>query len=181
MDINLQINPSFEAVFLINGKLSESGKVVYGSNEVVYITVLPLDAYILPYTVKMVGERIKSNGDLASCYNLGESNYYLKLLPRYNYVYNVGAIKGKAGLGIVEKFFNYVLKRKLALARECLSEDLSNSIGDEDLSAFFDGFSDVIKSGDKDGEYYLIGKGSKGILFWFEVVDGAINNIVEKG
>ena len=175
------IKPVFESIFLINGKLSEDGRIVFGINEVVYITVLPLEAVLLPYTVKMVGHRIKSNGDLAACYSLGDGDYYLKLLPRHNFVYNVGdSKKEKAGLSIIEKFFNFVSKGKLALARECLSDDLSYSIDDEDLKAFFDEYTDLVK-GENSGEYYLIKKGGKGVLYWFNIVDGVIDNIMQRG
>jgi len=187
MEIKLKLAPQFESVFLINGRLSEGGVVSYLDNEVVYVTVLPLEAFMMSYTVKLVGAKIKSNEDLAACYDLGDGNFYLKLLSRYNYVYAVGdksmdkeGEKRKAALGIVEQFFKAVTKGRINLARECLSEDLSRSIEDEDLSAFFDGYSDLVKSEKRSGEYYLIGKGGKSTLFYFDIDGGVIDNIVER-
>ena len=182
MDINLSLKPQFEAVFLINGKLSEGGRIVFSNNEVVYITVLPLESMLLPYTIKIVGDKVKSNEDLAFCYNLKDGEFHLKLLPRYSYIYAVGEKKKgkeKTSQGLVQKFFNYVLKRKLSLARDCLSNELSDSIDDENLKAFFDGYDDLVK-GENCGEYYLIKKNNKGVLYWFDIVDGVIDNIVEK-
>ncbi|MCL2555906.1 MAG: hypothetical protein FWE03_02650 [Firmicutes bacterium] len=181
MDINLQIKPQFEAVFLINGKFCEISNIIFKNNDVVYITVLPLEAFMLPYTIKLIGGKVRSNTDLASCYSLSSNEYYLSLKPRYNYVYTISKAQQPLNnqQSIIEKFFYFVLKGRLCLARECLSDELSKSISDEDLAAFFDGYDDIIKNEKKDGEYYLIAE-NKGVLFWFEIVDGLIDNIVEK-
>jgi len=179
MDINLKISAQFEAVFLINGKFSEGGTVCYGTTDVVYITALPLDAVLLPYTIKLVGGTVKNNLTLAKCFKLARDSYFLKLLPRHNYVYSPeNAFDAAQKKSKIERFFQHVKKGKLSSARELLSEDLNDSIDDKSLSAFFDGFFEIVST-ETAGHYYLIKSDGEGVLYNFVTKGGLIDNILE--
>ncbi len=179
MDISLSINCDFESVFLINGNLIEGGEIVYAENEVVYLTVLPLSAMLLPYTVKLVGGAIKSNEELAKCYNLGAGKFYLKLLARFNYVYSIPSTKKTETGDLIEKFFKCVIENRIQDARSCLSQELSESIDDQSLLAFFDGYNDIIADDRTKGLYYLIDQTQNGTLYNFSLKYGVIDNIIE--
>ncbi|MCL2675717.1 MAG: hypothetical protein FWE84_03915 [Firmicutes bacterium] len=177
MDITLTINGGEDTVFLINGRLFEGGDIAYGENEVVYVTVLPLSALLLPYTVKMVGGSIKSNHELVKCYSLEPGRFYVKFFPRFSYVYCVPSVERVETRDIAEKFFKAVSEKKTDEARECLTRELSDSIDDRSLLSFFDGFKDIVVM--ERGLYYLIDKNDRGVLFNFLVKNTVIDNIVE--
>jgi len=186
MEINLKIAAEFDAVYLVNGELSESSEFSYGQDDVVYITILPLDAALLPYTLKMVGGGVKNNSALAKSYRLNAGEYHLKLLPRYNYIYSVENTAASnsyaanfAPASKPQRFFDLVIKKKLAAARELLSDDLNQSIDDASLGAFFAGFFDMVP-GSATGDYYLINRDNCGVLYNFALVGGLIDNIIEK-
>lgn len=201
MEYRFSLNPTFESVFLINGKLIEGGEIICASDGVAYITILPLSAVLLPYTVKMVGCKVKSNPELCKCYRLDSDKYYLKLLPRYNYVYSVTPEVSVDPADLVDKFFICVRAGKIEDARGCLSPDLSQSIDDHSLIAFFDDFVDLVASdcygnhgvnhggnanagaGNNSyaggGQYYLINKDGSGVLYSFIIKNGVIDNIIE--
>ncbi len=178
MDITLRLSCEFQSVFLINGKLIEGGEIVYAQNEVVYITVLPLSAMLLPYTVKLVGEKVHSNHELASCYHLDENKHFLKLKPRLNYVYSVPPTKTNAK-DLVERFFKFIKENRPDEALLCLSEELSQSIDNQSLVAFFEDYNDIIVHDRSKGLYYLIDNQQKGTLYNFSLNGGVIDNIIE--
>ena len=60
MNINLHIKNDFPAVYMLNGVFIESGRrIVIRRDEVTYVTVLPLSAALLPYTVKLAGGKAR--------------------------------------------------------------------------------------------------------------------------
>lgn len=180
MDITLNLNCNFDTVFLINGKLFESGEIIYGEKEVVYITVLPLSALMLPYTVKMVGGSVKSNLELVKCYSLESDKFFIRFSPRYSFVYSVPVPKTPGDVwDIAEKFFNAVVEKKTDEARRCLTGELNAGIDDKSLLSFFDGFKDLIAHDAARGLYYLIDQKNHGVLYNFVLKNGTIDNIME--
>lgn len=177
MDITLKLSCDYQSVFLVNGKFIEGGEIVYAQNEVVYITVLPLSAVLLPYTVKLVGEKVHSNNELASCFRISDNNYLLRFLPRYNYVYSVPS-KAKEN-DLVEKFFKLIKENQPDKARLYLSEELSESIDNQALLGFFEDFFEIVVHDRSKGLYYLIDNEQNGILYNFEMHNGVIENIIE--
>ena len=176
----MKIAAAFDAVYLVNGELSESPVFSYGQDDVVYITVLPLDAALLPYTLKMVGGSVKNNVALAKSYRLESDEYHLKLMPRYNFVYSTEAIADSAPREAKpQRFFDLIQKKKLSAARELLSDELNQSIDDTSLAAFFKGFFDIVPAV-LSSDFYLIDADNNGVLYNFALVNGLIDNIVEK-
>lgn len=177
MDIKLILKPQFDSVFLVNGKLFEGGEIEYGQNSVVYITVLPLDAVLLPYTLMLVGGTLKCNHSLASSYKLDENVYHLSIKPRHNYVYSVESGGQDEPSSMPEKFFRLLKRKKTAAARELMTKELSASVDDKALVSFFDGFKDIIS--DSKGLYYLITDSDAAKPHSFIIKNSLIDNIVE--
>lgn len=179
MEIRLTLNSAFESVYLVNGKLVEGGEILYGDSEVVYITVLPLDATLLPYTVKLVGAALKCNAALCKCYNLGSNKFHLKLLPRHNFVYGVSRPDAAPDGGLPEKFFSVLKAGKVNVAREYLTADLSDSIDDASLQAFFEGFVDILPADKQSGLYFLARENGAASMYRFILRGTLIENIAE--
>jgi len=84
---NIFIKTDFKCVFLLNGTFSEKADgFLYPKKEPLYITVLPLNAYLLPYTVKLLGAKTLENESLCASFSRGDKTY-IKLIPRYNNIY----------------------------------------------------------------------------------------------
>jgi hypothetical protein len=179
MDIKLSIKNDFETIYLINGRMLENGEIYFGQNEVVYITVLPLDPVLLPYTVKLVGGRVKKGELFAKTYMLDKDRFVLKLLPRYSYIYSTSE-EEKIEKDVVERFFSLVRGEHLLEARELMTSELSESIDDKSLADFFEGRNDIVAENKSKGRYYLIDSEGNGVLCSFVIRSGKIDNIIEE-
>ncbi|MDR2202043.1 MAG: hypothetical protein LBP26_04695 [Clostridiales bacterium] len=183
METVIHIRAAFKCVYLLNGAFVENADAVrYDDREPIYITALPLSAHHLPYTVKALGGAALSNPELASIYTLPERHYYVKLAPRYNYVYSPEHRETAPARTLTESFFFNVKGLRPKLAREALTPSLSQSIDDAALKSFFDGYVDIIENtltGNPPNGWFLIDKLNKGSLFVFEMKDGLIDNIVQ--
>ena len=70
----------------------------------------------------------------------------------------------------------------LSSARTKMTENLSSSIDDESLRAFFEDYTDIIDAavvGKPKGNFFLIDKNDVGAPFRFDIKDGLIDNIVQ--
>ena len=183
MEITYHIKAVFRCVYLLNGAFVEKAdNFTYSGDEPLYITVLPLNAHHLPYTVKVSGFGALSNEHLISIYRLPENNCYIKLAARYNYVYSTEHRETPDKLGFVEGFFLDVRHGNLVSARAKMTDNLSKTIDDTALRAFFDDYTDIIENtvGKKlPDSYFLIDKSDKGVLFRFEIKDGLIDDIIQ--
>jgi len=184
----VHIKTDFATVYLLNGTFSEKADgFSYPKNEPLYITVLPLSAHLLPYTVKIVGAKAIENAQL--CVSFFKENFtYVKLLPRYNYVYMAKeASSMQVNSSTPERLFNAVRGKNFALAKKYLSQNLIETIDDAALEAFFDPYNAIVKDEFNKVElvaigenYYLIDKDLNGTLFSFEIFDGLIDNITSE-
>lgn len=176
MNTDLKLNALFDAVYLINGSFVENGKVTVRSDEVTYVTVLPLSAVLLPYTVRLYGDRISSNEDLCHVVKKTPNELVISLRPRYNYVYTPteGFTPPRSFIG---KFFKYVKCGSFGAARTHLTAALSADVTDEGLAAFFDGYDELIEG--ENGECFLSGKGKTATLK-FSLVGSKIDDVVEE-
>lgn len=187
MNINLHIKSAFPAVYLINGIFVENAdKLVIRPNEVTYVTVFPLSAALLPYTVKLAGGKARCNEELCSVFSLTPDNLLVRLRPRYNYVYSTksGDFPRANRDETVTSFFDCIMKKDMASARKYLTESLSSSIDDASLASFFNGYEDIVAndgyvSADPDC-YFLIDKSGKSSLFSFSLKHGLIDDITER-
>ena len=183
MEITYHIKAVFRCVYLLNGAFVEKADdFVYNGTEPLYITVLPLNAHHLPYTVKISAFNALSNEHLISIYRLPENNCYIKLAARYNYVYSTEHRETPDKLGFVESFFLDVRHGNLVSARAKMTENLSKTIDDEALKAFFDDYTDIIENTvcEKiEGSWFLIDKSDNGVPFRFEIKDGLIDDIMQ--
>ena len=81
--------PHFECVTLINGAFNERPAALsYPSASPLYITLLPLRAILLPYTVRLIGGKVASNAELARSFEAGADRYIITFDERHNYVYS---------------------------------------------------------------------------------------------
>lgn len=185
MDITLFIKSSFDTVYLINGSFFEKpNKLVVSSGEIAFITVLPLSAGILPYTVKLSGGKVFNNTDLCSLVKISPEKYLLRFFPRYNYVYAPSQKDQPTTLdGVVLRFFSAITRGDLILARTCLTSSLSSAITDDALKEFFKPYCDIIDghgvSGYGENTFLLVDNTDKITPFRFSLKAGLIDDITE--
>ncbi|MCL1945391.1 MAG: hypothetical protein FWF56_06290 [Firmicutes bacterium] len=182
MSIVLHFEASFEAVYSVNGIFLESAnKIKYQDNQAIYVTVFPLKAQLLPYTVKLIGGKVVTNKELCDSFALPLDNYFVKLHPRHNYVYSPQTRRTDISTDIVEQFYNYIKKGNLTMARTMMTEDLNKCIEDDGMTAFFAEFVELIKNNFFDdlpnSGYFLITKDGQNAFYIFDIVDGLIDNI----
>ncbi len=175
MDINIVLLPETESVYLLDGRFFEGDFFVTAPDEVVYITVLPLDARFMSYTVKLIGGKVASGREVALMCKIGEGDYALKLGARYSFIFS--SEHKNVSEDMCCRFFYNVKGKHFALANEQLSPSLSG-ISEKDLNAFFADFTDIIKVKDK---YFLIDASAVGHECVFAFKGGKIDNISVDG
>ena len=205
---NITIKTEFESVFLLNGVFSECLKpFLYPINEALYITVLPLEAQLLPYTIKTIGAKALCNPSLAQfdfdprshkmVSNLADSaaakrarglapgfdtfynnNITITLLPRYNYIYDLNKAPNftksenstsannnntfsksntttvlenlnnnwQSTKTVAEKLFYAIKQNDFATAKNYCTQNLLNTITEQDLKSFFKDFISIEKA-----------------------------------
>ena len=166
------LRSDFECVYSINGVIRENGEWEIEDGVVYYVTVLPLDSLYVPYTVKLVGNKICSNRALAMSVKTKRDTYLL-FTKRYEYVFTPPAFGDRSG--IVPKFFALVKQAKFTDARALLTTSLSDSVSDEDLAGFFAGY-DFIARISKD-EWLLASKSGEGEITSFVLDGDKINDV----
>ncbi len=176
MKVTLYLSAQYETVFLVNGTFVENGKVTASSEEVVFITVLPLSAVLLPYTVKLLGKKVSSNENLCFTFQKSESEIVVYFKPRYNYVYTPSD-KFRPPSSVITEFFFAVKSKAITKARSYLSPSLSSSVSDDSLTSFFDGYDDIAEG--ENGICFLTGKGGRTASFQFTLVGNTLDDVTE--
>ena len=130
-----------DSVLLLNGSFVQSATAVrYESLEPLFVTVLPLSAAYIPYTVQIVDGKAVSNSDIAVCCDMGGGHRYIELKPRYAYVYSPSAPPTvKASVSLASQLLDFVKEGNFSAARLLMTKKLSDTISDEALSDFFGG------------------------------------------
>lgn len=175
--MELQIQASFECVFYINGEFFETAESVEMSEfDVAYITVLPLEPALLPYTVKLCGtESVKNK--LAYGVRL-QDTFLLMLSPKYPLVYETKKTPPPSSL--IGRLFSLV-KDDLTAAYAMLSEGLKKDIDKNTLAAFFEGYERIAECKQKDkNRFYLIDRNGRAKAHSYSVCDGFIDDIREE-
>lgn len=187
MEIFYHFDCSMRAVFLVNGVFFENiSKLKSEFADSLYITVLPLDALYLPYTVRIGGGEVFANDSLTTLYRLRDNRYYVRLLPRLNYVYTprkheAPPKKNSPAL----RLFTAVKQKETAEARALLTPALSASVDDNSLLGFFDGYRDMVENdnyvGGHSDSFFLIPEEEKETAAFFKIdyVNGLIDNLSE--
>ena len=178
MYFRLNIKTDYDAVFTINGSFTEGRKTLsLLDDEIYYITVFPLNAVLLPYTVKLANGFVASNDDLARVSEISPTQRILKFSPRYAFVYASGGENPIKEVSLPLRFFNAVKSGKLSEARSHLTTDLSSSVSLEALSSFFDDYFDLIEN---DGKFYLVDGNGKASKYRFTIKDNLIDDVSEE-
>ena len=134
--------PHFECVTLINGAFNERPAALsYPSASPLYITLLPLRAMLLPYTVRLIGGKVASNAELARSFEAGADRYIITFDERHNYVYSPRTPVTHPPTDPAERFFRAVKSGDVGLARGMMTKELSESVTDEALADFFSPYS----------------------------------------
>ena len=169
-----------DSVLLLNGSFVQSATSVrYESLDPLYVTVLPLSAAYLPYTVQIVDGRAVSNSDLAVCCDMGGGHRYIELKPRYAFVYSPYSPPAvKASASLPSQLLDFIRAGNFSAARTLMTPKLNNAISDEALSSFFDGVIAVRENIYTPRKGYLLVK-SDGTAPYCEVSlkDGLIDDI----
>lgn len=176
MNMTLRLNARFDAVFLINGVFIESGVATVRDGEVTYVTVLPLSAVLLPYTVRLYGDKVDCNENLCRTVRARRTEIAVQFQPRYNYVYTPGEKFTPPESAIVD-FFNAVKSGNYNAARTYLTAELSAEVSDEGLAAFFNGYDELAEG--SNGECFISGKGRTATLK-FTLSGGKIDDVTEE-
>ncbi len=182
MKIKYSIEAEFETVWLINGVFREdAGVTEYPALSPLYVTALPLKPLLLPYTVRLLDGKATSAADLADSFEVAEGRYAVRLKARHNYVYSpVHTLTAEGGKGVVPDFYRAVRSGDTAEARRLMTKELSDSVDDESLIAFFAPYSDIVANrfADLSGGFFLIDRATgKGEPFDFDIVRERINDI----
>lgn len=134
-----------DSVLLLNGSFVQSAASVrYDSDSPLFVTVLPLEAINLPYTVEILGGKAVTNGSLALCCDMGDGHYYIELKPRSAYVYSQSEQTPAAHYASVPaQFFAFVREGNFAAARSMMTGELSESLTDTAIRDFFEGVTAI--------------------------------------
>lgn len=182
MDKNLYLKCDFEAVFLINGAfVDRPGKIAADDEEAYFVTVLPLSAALIPYTVKISAMKVRSNPDLCRLYALPTGDVLLRFHPRYAYVYSPSPRNfPEPSAHPVPAFFRAVKNGDFTEARRYLTRGLSSAADDETLSSFFDGYVDIFPDPDGSADvFYLAANDCSAVKFRFRTQSGLIDDVTE--
>ena len=128
------------SVLLLNGSFVQAAAAVrYEYNEPLFVTVLPLDAAYLPYTVEILGGKAVTNANLAVCCDMGGGHYYIELRPRYAYVYSPSERPTPKSDNLPARLSVLVQEHNYDAARTMLTASLNDSVSGDALADFFDG------------------------------------------
>jgi hypothetical protein len=171
---------SENSVLLLNGSFVQSAAAVrYEKNEPLFVTVLPLNATYLPYTVEILGGKAVTNAALAVCCAMEREHYYIELKQRSAYVFSPDAMPPvQSAPSLPAQLLRFVREQNYAAARLLLSPRLSETITDNALGDFFEGVIEVRENTFTPQKGWLLVKddGTAPICD-IEFADGRIDNV----
>lgn len=183
MKIQYAFAPRFECVMLINGAFNEKpAPVTYPSSSPLYVTLFPLKALLLPYTVKLLGGKAMSNTELASSCEIAADRFIIGFAERHNYVYSPKAVEETPIKGLPPRLFALVKAGDFESARKLMTRELSESVDDAAIAEFFAPYSGIIENPYPDiaATHFLTHKDSmKGDGFVFTCDGARISDIDE--
>lgn len=170
-----------DCVLLLNGSFVQTAASVrYDADEPLYVTVLPLDATYLPYTVELIDGKTVSPTPLVTCSDMGEGHRLIELALRSAYVYSPSASAvPPPPPGALAQLLSFVHSGNFAAARAMMSPELSDSVTDSALADFFDGVVSVRENiYTSEGGYLLVRNDGTAARCEITVRGGLIENIV---
>lgn len=183
MKIQYAFAPRFDCVMLINGAFNEKPTpVTYPSSSPLYVTLLPLKALLLPYTVKLLGGKPMCNTELARSCEITADRFVIGFAERHNYVYSPKATEEPPLRGLPPRLFALVKAGEFDAARKLMTRELAESVDDAAIAEFFAPYSDIIENpySDISATHFLIHKDSaKGDGFVFTCDNARISDIEE--
>ena len=181
MDITYYIEADFDCAFLINGVFREKGGLLgYPAKSPLYVTALPLNAALLPYTAKIVSGAVIGNENLVGCYSAADTKIIVKLKERHNYVYSpVASVTSAKPVGAAYDLFRAVKKGDLGGARALITQSLGGTIDNDGLIAFFAPYTEILPNRFAEiGANYLLARTDKKCeAFNFAFSGNLIDNI----
>ncbi len=184
MKIYYALKSEFDCVYMINGTFYEKADVInYPAMSPLYVTVFPLNAVLLPYTVKLLGGRAVCNEQLAQCNEVAPEHFIVRLKERHNYVYSPAHTQAVSPeRGLAPEFYRAIKSGDFAKARNLMTKELSESVDDDTLAEFFAPYCDIVENrfADLSGGFFLINKNTlKGEPFSIDVIGERISDIKE--
>ena len=149
MDANLFLKCVTDAWFLVNGRLVENGSgVSVERDQAVCVTVFPVNPALLPYSARLIDRSVSPDNALVSVVEVGQNCSVALFDSRYECVFSPESYKKPHVFcdGLVCEFFWLVKSGDVNGARSMMSEELSDSVDDGALSAFFDGYKSIFKA-----------------------------------
>ena len=126
-------------MLLLNGSFVQTAAAVrYASDDPLYVTVLPLEAAYLPYTVEILNGKAVTNVSLTVCCDMGGGHRYIELKPRSAYVYSPASMRASEPSSTPGQLLGYVRAGNFTAARSLMSDELAESVSDEALGEFFE-------------------------------------------
>lgn len=155
MEANLFLKSVTDAWFLVNGKLVENGSgVSVERDQAVCVTVFPVNPALLPYSARIIDRSVSPDNALVSVVEVGQNCAVALFDSRYECVFSPESYKKTPVFcdGLVCEFFWMVKSGDVDGARAMMTEELSASVDDSALSAFFDGYKSIFKADFLPGE-----------------------------
>ena len=144
MKLTYAFVPGFECVMMLNGAFKEKpAPLSYPAASPLYVTLFPLHAIYLPYTVRLLGGKVMSNPELASVHEIGSDRYIVTFAERHNYVYSPQHTVTPPARDMPEKLFRFVKAGDISSARTLMTAELSESVDDDAIIEFFQPFSTI--------------------------------------
>lgn len=183
MKITYAFMPRFECVMLLNGAFNEKPMpLAYPAASPLYVTLLPLRAWLLPYTVKLLSGKALCNTELTSVCEAAADRYIVSFAERHNYVYSPAAPHAEPPRSLPEKLLASIKSGDIAGARSLMTADLEGTVTDEGITEFFAPYSGVVENPypDLPATHYLThAEGGGASAFIFRTVSGKISDIEE--
>lgn len=183
MKLTYAFVPGFECVIMLNGAFNEKpAPISYPASSPLYVTLLPLQAIYLPYTVRLLGGKVMSNQELASAREIGSDRYIVTFAERHNYVYSPHYTATPPARDLPEKLLRLVKAGDIPAARALMTSDLSASVSDEAITEFFAPYCGITENPYRDlpATHYLSPtSGGNAVGFIFKTSGGLISDIDE--
>lgn len=176
--MELHIQPLFDCALLVNGAFFEPrSPLELGEYDVLYVTALPTDCALLPYTVKLVGAQ-PVHTELALGLRLSDGLYVLELAPRRPVLYSFAPPPPPATP--IARLFAAVKAGELDRAFSMLTDRLKADIDRATLAQFFARYSRLVEcSWDPASHiFYLVDNNGNAVKHNFTLVNDLIDDLL---
>lgn len=176
--MELHIQTLFDCALLVNGGFFEPQSVLeLGEFDVLYVTVLPTDCALLPYTVKLVGAQ-PVHTELALGLRLSDSLYLLELSPRRPVMY--ACTPPPPPSTPISRLFAAVKAGELERAHAMLTDRLKADVDRTTLSSFFSRYTRLVECLWEPAAraFYLIDSNGNAVRHTYSLVNDLIDDLL---